>query len=451
MTPFGAPMKEQFLIDPSYRNLNHGSFGTQPRDVQSTQQALQVLSEQKTDVFIRQTQPQLLTEARTAIADYLNVPRNTVVFVKNATTGVNTILHNLIPAFASSDVILYFDTVYGAVERGLCWLTESRPVQLHKIHYTLPKRHDAIVQLFVDAIRDVRGSGRTPRLAVFDTIVSNPGVRFPFEDLVRLCRQEAVLSLVDAAHGVGHIPLDLGVLQPDFLTSNCHKWLYTPRSSAILYVAPQHHAAIRSTLPASWGFIPHPGAPAGVPRPGPPPSGSTAFETLFEHVATTDDTAYLCVPAALRFRRDVCGGEAAIQEYLERLANEGAEVVARSLRTEVMTEPGLREGERSALRACGMANVRLPFVIDETRSGRSDSEGGDATVTAAQADRIASLIRDSLLRDFDTFVPVFRHGDYLWTRISAQVYLDRSDFEWLGRVLSDVCTQAYSTAVAVAE
>ena len=58
-----------------------------------------------------------------------------------------------------------------------------------------------------------------PRIAIFDTIVSMPGVRMPYERLVEVCREESVLSVVDAAHCIGMLSLsdmNLGKLQPDF-------------------------------------------------------------------------------------------------------------------------------------------------------------------------------------------------------------------------------------------
>lgn len=50
----------------------------------------------------------------------LNVPTSTVVFVPNATTGVNTVLRNLVWNEDGKDEILYFSTIYGA-----CGLTAS--------------------------------------------------------------------------------------------------------------------------------------------------------------------------------------------------------------------------------------------------------------------------------------------------------------------------------------
>jgi selenocysteine lyase/cysteine desulfurase len=45
--------------------------------------------------------------------------------------------------------------------------------------------------------------------------------------LTAICREEGILSIIDAAHGIGHVHLDLEKLQPDFLTSNCHKYDHT--------------------------------------------------------------------------------------------------------------------------------------------------------------------------------------------------------------------------------
>ncbi|OJJ47209.1 hypothetical protein ASPZODRAFT_64654 [Penicilliopsis zonata CBS 506.65] len=414
---FGAPMRELFLFDPQYKNLNHGSYGTYPRAVQAALRGFQDEAEARTDTFIRYTTPPALDASRTAVAKILNVPRRECVFVKNATTGVNTVLRNL--RFSPGDVLLYFDTVYGAVEMGITSLRETTEnLLVRKVEYTFPVSHGQLVQQFREVIDAVRRDGLNPRIALFDVIVSVPGVRFPFEALTGVCREEGILSLIDGAHGIGHIPIDLGVLQPDFFTSNCHKWLFTPRGCAVLYVAQRNQHLIRTTLPTSWGFIPETSETgASVPD-----GENTPFEKLFEFVATTDDTAYMCVPAAVKFREELCGGEDQITSYMESLAREGGDLVAAILGTEVLQETDLQPGEKSQLRRCAMANIRVPVDIEDIPD-----------VPAACA-----WLQKTLNDEYNTFVPFYPHGGALWFRVCAQVYLEKSDFQWLGEVLKEL-------------
>lgn len=81
-----------------------------------------------------------------------------------------------------------------------------------------------MVQRLKEVVSEVQEQGGRVRLAVFDTVVSMPGVRVPFEALIKVCRELGVLSCVDGAHGVGHVELNLGTLDPDFFVSNCHKY-----------------------------------------------------------------------------------------------------------------------------------------------------------------------------------------------------------------------------------
>lgn len=453
-------MLKHFSFAPNFKNLNHGklphtpypdhiypeltltgSFGTHPLPVRHALHHFQSEAESQPDPFIRCTQPQLLAASRQEVASLLHVPVNEVVLVKNATTGVHTILHNL--GLKKGDVIIYFDTVYGAVERMLFSTVENTGAQVRKVQYRLPLHPEEIVERFVDVVRKAKVEGLNVRVAVFETIVSMPGVRFPFERLVEVCRTEGVLSLIDGAHGIGHIPLDLGKLQPDFFTSNCHKWLYTPRGCAVLYAPLRHQHLIRTTLPTSWGFIPGPGSPGTGPSTMQTAgSGKSAFESLFEFVATSDDTPYLCVPAAMKFRRETCGGDERIFTYLEELANEAADIVADALGTEVMQEPGVKHWKESLLRRCGMTTVKLPIPIQDGTDISADSgKRVCKPLPADEAQGVCRWMQDTLVDGYRTFLPVFPHGGWLWTRLSAQVYLQKSDFEWVAPILRELCEQ----------
>lgn len=178
-------------------------------------------AEARPDGFILYDYPKLLDQSREAIAELLNAPAETVVFVPNATTGVNTVLRNLV--YEPGDKILYTSSIYGACEKTIQYITETTPASSVRVEYTLPIEDDWLVEQFRKKIADANSAGVRVKVAVFDTIVSMPGVRLPFERLVKVCKEMGVLSLIDGAHGVGHVELDLGQLDPDFLVSNCHK------------------------------------------------------------------------------------------------------------------------------------------------------------------------------------------------------------------------------------
>jgi selenocysteine lyase/cysteine desulfurase len=221
-TQFGKPMLQHWMFDPIYKNLNHGSFGAHPIPVRDAQRAYMDLADKRPDPYIRQVHAEHLDKAREAVGKLIHAQKSECVFVKNATTGVATVLYNL--AFQPSEALIYFEAVYGAVEKGIVSLQEHRSLQARKVAFQFPISEDELERRFREVIRQTRDEGLTVRASIFDAIVSNPGVRFPFERMTAICREEGILSIIDGAHGIGHIHLDMEKLQPDFFVSNCHKY-----------------------------------------------------------------------------------------------------------------------------------------------------------------------------------------------------------------------------------
>lgn len=216
-------MRKQFQFDKDYVNLNHGSFGTYPLALRSALQKYQAMSEARPDHFIRYQSPILLDRSRSALADYLRCPVDELVFVPNASTGVNTVLRSL--TFAQGQKIVYFSTTYGACQKAVHYVSETTPAEGVEIELTYPLSDDVLVEKFRATIRRENGEEKGKvKVAILDTVVSLPGVRTPFERLVEVCREEGVLSMLDGAHGAGHLNLHLSKLDADFFVSNCHKY-----------------------------------------------------------------------------------------------------------------------------------------------------------------------------------------------------------------------------------
>ncbi|MCJ1462494.1 hypothetical protein MMC07_001096 [Pseudocyphellaria aurata] len=420
--PFGHAMRRiYFGFDPEHTPLNHGSFGTYPAPVRQRLHACQRAAEARPDEFIRYEGPRELNRSREAIASFVNINPDEVVLIPNATTGVNIVLRSL--RFEKGDVIVYFSTVYGACEKTVDYLHESSGVEGEKIQLQYPVSDDVVVNLFEEKLQSVRRGGRVARVAMFDTVSSLPGVRVPWERLVQSCKDNGVLSLVDGAHGIGHISLQhLGKADPDFFVSNCHKWLFVPRACAIFYVPLRNQHLIRSSLPTSHGFksLPVAGQPEIF---NPVPSSSqNDFVAMFEFTATIDNSPYLCIEEALKFRREICGGEEKIMKYCSELAREGGKRAAAILGTEVMGND-----EETCF-----TNIKLPLPIGD----------GAGEIKTSDIHLARDWIVNCFVQDHNTFIGTYIHANSLWIRISGQIYLELEDIVWAAELLEKLCQRA---------
>nr|Q5MNH3.1 RecName: Full=L-cysteine desulfhydrase-like protein lolT2; AltName: Full=Loline biosynthesis cluster 2 protein T [Epichloe uncinata]AAV68700.1 LolT-2 [Epichloe uncinata] len=441
--PFGKPMLEAFCMDPEYTNLNSSSCGSWPKVVSKQIRDYWSLLEAQPDLFSEFYQGLVLQEARLGLARLVHAAVSECVLVSNVTTGIFTVLYN--QEFEERDVVVTLSTTYGAIDHGITSLAETRSFKTRRVEFELPTTGEKIVSQFETTIAQIRAKGLRPRLAILETIVSIPAVRMPFEDLLRVCQKECIMTLVDGAHSVGQFEVNLQELHPDFFVSDCHKWLFVPRPCAFLYVAERNQHMMRSAIPTSFGFIPKNGN-SQLPLWSQMVSANgtaSSFETLFAYTATSDNMPHLCIPTALRFRRDVCGGEAAIYEYIKWLAKEGGDKVAEILQTEVLEEPGLGAGADGQMRDCGIVTVRLPLAIATGPSTAPAHVPGGA-LTEKEVGPAVRYLTKALADRYKTWIPIADCRGWIWARLCAQVYLEVSDFEMAGNALKVICEEILS-------
>ncbi|KIW16900.1 hypothetical protein PV08_04090 [Exophiala spinifera] len=418
--------EEYFMFEPGYRHLNQGmsmrrgAFGGYPRPVRDSLRTFQDEVQAHPDLFIRYLYPERLTQSRRAVAQFLHANEDEVVLVPNATTGLNAVLRNIV--YKPGDKIVYIEGIYGAIEKTVHYLVETTPVESIRVDFDATVNdHAKLLQSFQSTLQAHRGQ---VKLAIFDAVMSMPGVRMPFEELVRICKSNRVLSAVDAAHGIGLIDLDLNALDPDFLVSNCHKWLLTPHVCAVLYVPVRNQKLMRSTLPTSHGFVPLPELLKGRAFVRPHTEVTNEFVSLFQYYGTIDFGPPVCIPAAMAFRENICGGEENIRKYCRELASEGEARAAKILGTKPIP---ISEDERIFF-----ANLRLP--INVTSSESQDTEA----VPLGDVPLVLDWIMRRLCQDYKAFVGISYISGALWARFSAMVYLEVDDFEYCARALKEL-------------
>ncbi|KAI5481341.1 aminotransferase, class V/Cysteine desulfurase [Pseudohyphozyma bogoriensis] len=404
---FGKEMRKNWTFADGWVNLNHGSYGAPPKQVIDAMRAIQDCSFAAPDQFIKVDYMSELATLRGRLAELVGCDTDDLVVVTNATTGVNTALKAINPLLEKNDKFLYFaSTIYDACGRSLQYVIDSNPhlsLSGAPVQIAYPISHADVIAAAKKTIEEEEAKGSKIRFALVDAISSVPGVIVPWEELVQLFKKHDIISIVDAAHQIGQLPVNLAESQPDFWAANCHKWLLAARGCAALYGAKNHSYEQRK----------------------PSPSGDAHWISEFEWFGTIDYSPLLSTAAALDFRA-WCGGEKRITSYCHALALEGGEYVAKALGTEVMRN---KEGDGELV--ANMVNVRLPIPLP---SKEMPEERRKKILTEQ-----FTFLKLRQLEDYKIHCPCYIHNDTWWVRLSAQIYTDLDDFKYAADVLKTLC------------
>ncbi|KAM0789798.1 hypothetical protein ACM66B_006650 [Microbotryomycetes sp. NB124-2] len=427
---FGRKLATRYFnFERGWINLNHGSYGVAPKPVLDSFRRHQDRSNAVPDQFMRFEYMKDLDKLRGRLADFVHCDTDDLVIVNNASMGVNAVMRGLTTKWQKGDKILYYSTtIYEACSATIKFVVDSHPhLDLGVVPVVLryPMSHADVIEATKQAILDnERKGGGKIRMALVDAISSNPGVVVPWHELVKLYKQHGILSLVDAAHEIGQMPVNLRESQPDFWVSNCHKWLLAHRGCAVLYVSKPYHHLVHSIPTGHYYRNRVEGEAAKDP----------SWHLEFEWNGTIDFSPILSTLDALDFRRDVLGGEERITKYCHELALEGGRAFAKLLGTETMEN---EDPERDGQLVANMINVRLPIALPPADLEPQERLKRIAHVrTTFHAEQVKRK----------TMVPFFTHDDKAWTRLSAQVYTELQDFLDVAQIVKEVCEELNRTS-----
>ncbi len=280
-----SSLKECFLLDPDIVFLNHGSFGATPIPVFESYQRWQGRLESQPVRFLGRELDGLLKESRAALGRFLHAEADDLVYIPNATHGVNIVARSL--NLQPGDEILTSDHEYGACDFAWEFICGKTAVNYIHAPISLPvNSEEEIVERF--------WRGVTPRTKVIylSHITSPTALRLPVEAICARAREAGIFTVIDAAHSPGQIPLDLQALNADIVFGNCHKWMLSPKGAAFLFVRREVQPRIEPFV-VSWGYHPLPETTTG-----------SRFVDLLQWTGTKDPAAALAVPDAIAFLRE---------------------------------------------------------------------------------------------------------------------------------------------------
>ena len=381
MRKFGKHLRPLWHLEADGTFLNHGSFGACPKSVLAAQSAWRETMERQPDQFFRRTVSPLnpdnaLRQGARRLAAFMGTTGDKVAFVANPTEAVNTVLKAF--PLKADDEILVLDCVYNAVRLSVeekCRATGARMVMAM---LPIPMTSNDVVGRIVDA-----ATPRT-RLAIIDHIASAPALVFPVAEITRALQARGVKVMVDGAHALGQLDLNLDGIGADWYTATAHKWFYAPKGSAFLHARNPGDLQLRPLSVSHYYNDP--------------------FPLCFDYVGTRDVTAFLTLSPAQDFIEQ--HGAADIRTWLTDLSRAGIEPLSR-----IGASPIAPDSMFAAMRAYHLPQ-RRPVVPDDAQqliNGFWDKHRIQVAASAYQGK--------------------------LLLRLSAQVYVDLEDFEHLTDVL----------------
>ena len=381
---FGHAMHAHFSLDPAITYLNHGTVGVVPRRVQLAQQAIRdEIERQPARYVVRELadvgefqlrMPPRMRTAAAAVAAFVGCDAKDLAFVDNATTGYNAVLRSW--PFQAGDEILVTDHSYGTVGLTAEYVASRTGARVVTLALPFPATTpEKVIAAFESAV-----TSRT-RLAVVDHVTAPSGLVLPVAEIAARLRARGVAVLVDGAHALGALPVDIPGLGVDFYTGNLHKWAMAPRPSAILWASPSRQAELHPTV-ISWGY-------------------GKGMSAEFDMLGTRDPSPWLAAPDGIAFMRDI--GIDAMREYNHRTVWEAARSLTERWGTQIPAPESMYGS---------MVTIPLPEKFGTTREA-------------------ASRLKDVLLFDEHIEAQPNFIKDRIHVRLAAQVYNDASDFEKL--------------------
>ena len=237
---FWATVRREFLISDELAYLNSGTLGPMPKPVYyAVVDSYRALAADPGRENTRHNAAQ--GDVRAKLAAFVNADPTEIALTRNTTEGMSFIANGLDLA-AGDEVLVSFHEHPGGLQP---WKLKAKRqgVVVKELPFPIPTPDPSgIVTRFADAI--------TPRTKVISVshVTFPTGCMLPVRELAALARSRGILTVVDGAHAIGMLRLDMHDLGVDFYASSPYKWLGAPVGTGFLYLRRESQERVWPTV-----------------------------------------------------------------------------------------------------------------------------------------------------------------------------------------------------------
>jgi len=213
-------------------NLEHGYFGAMALPVQAAYEEGIRYANAHLSPFVRgEFTTRHIDLLRARLAELINAAPHEILLTRSASESMQVLIgqyHGL----TTGDVVLWSNLDYPAMRNSMAWLQQRRGVTPLTLQLKLPISNDELLEQYKAAIRN------TPKLKLMllSQVYPCNGQQVPVREIVAFARAHGVDVLVDSAHALGQVAVDVQTMHVDFAGFNLHKWIGAPPGLAFVFI-----------------------------------------------------------------------------------------------------------------------------------------------------------------------------------------------------------------------
>lgn len=261
-------------------NLENGNWGVMARPVMERYRELTQMVNHDNSYYARRQYGEDITAVQAQLAEALGAAPEEIALTRGATEALKALIAGY-NKLSPGDAVMYADLDYGSMQAMMDWRAKQSGGDVVRLAIPEPATRDGLIDFYRQAIAD----HPAVRLLLLTHVSHRTGLVMPIREIVAMARAAGVDCIVDAAHSWGQMNFKVGDLGADFVGFNLHKWIGAPVGVGAAYIRSGRLADID----------PDPGA------------GDWEQDKISGrvHTGTANFAAYLSVPAALDFHRQI--------------------------------------------------------------------------------------------------------------------------------------------------
>lgn len=246
-------LRNQFPLSPDYVHMSALLIASHPTPVREAIERYRREIDENPVLTLQRTNRSRRSDVLSAAGRYLGVSADEIALTDSTTMGIGLIYNGL--RLRPGDEVLTTDQDYYVTHEAVRQAAERNRAGSRQI----PLYDDIADVSEEQLVERIRGELRpNTRVIALTWVHSSTGLKLPLRQFGEMIGEvnaerpdaDRAFLCIDGVHGLGVEDIELKNLGIDFFSAGCHKWLFGPRGTGILWGSVRAWAASRPLIPS---------------------------------------------------------------------------------------------------------------------------------------------------------------------------------------------------------